>query len=136
VDRKALAEVAAGTATREAAGEYVAPRTPIEEMLAQIWADVLRVDRVGINDNFFALGGHSLLAIQVLSRVKETFQVEPPLRRLFETPTIAGLAVAIPLAQAEKADGEEIARILAELEQLSDDDAQSMVASKYATGSP
>jgi amino acid adenylation domain-containing protein len=71
VDRKALAEVAAGTATREAAGEYVAPRTPIEEMLAQIWADVLRVDRVGVNDNFFALGGDSMRILQVLSRAQE-----------------------------------------------------------------
>jgi amino acid adenylation domain-containing protein len=74
---------------------FAAPRTPIEELLAQIWGSVLSQPRVGIHDNFFALGGHSLLATQVVSRVREALQIELPLRSLFETPTIAGLAEQI-----------------------------------------
>jgi amino acid adenylation domain-containing protein len=71
---------------------FVAPRTPIEEMLASIWADVLRIEIVGVHHNFFELGGHSLLATQVISRVRDTFAVELPLRSLFEAPTIAEFA--------------------------------------------
>ena len=74
---------------------FVACRTPTEELLAEIWAHVLGVQRVGIHDNFFQLGGHSLLATQVVSRIREAFKVEMPLRHLFETPTVAGLAERI-----------------------------------------
>jgi NAD(P)-dependent dehydrogenase (short-subunit alcohol dehydrogenase family)/acyl carrier protein len=71
---------------------YLAPRTPIEEILTVIWQEVLGLQHVGVHDNFFYLGGDSLLATQIMSRVRDTFQVEFPLRVLFETPTIDELA--------------------------------------------
>jgi len=71
---------------------YVAARTHVEEMLVDIWSAVLNVDKVGLNEDFFELGGHSLLATQLISRVRESFQIELPLRSLFESPTVAELA--------------------------------------------
>ncbi|MET0399300.1 MAG: amino acid adenylation domain-containing protein, partial [Longimicrobiaceae bacterium] len=89
LDRRALPEPAAEAA---AASEFAAPSTPVEEILAGIWSAVLGVERVGVHDDFFALGGHSLLGTQVLSRIRAAFEVELPLRALFEEPTIAALA--------------------------------------------
>jgi amino acid adenylation domain-containing protein/non-ribosomal peptide synthase protein (TIGR01720 family) len=99
LDRQALL---APERTHPAADEgFVAPRTPIEELLAQIWGVVLRIEQVGRNDHFFALGGHSLLATQLLSRVRATFQVDLSLRDLFEAPVLADLAARI--AQVRRA---------------------------------
>ncbi len=74
---------------------YVPPRTPIEEMLTAIWRDVLKVDQIGIHDNFFESGGHSLLAVQLIVRINKQFQVEFPLYSLFEKPTVAELSVQL-----------------------------------------
>jgi acyl carrier protein len=76
---------------RQIGAGYVAPRTPVEEVLASIWAEVLQLDRVGITDNFFDLGGHSLLAMRVVARVRNSLSVELLLRELFEAPIIAKL---------------------------------------------
>ena len=75
--------------------EFAAPRTQVEASLAQIWSEVLKLQKVGIHDNFFELGGHSLLATQVISRIRSAFNLEIPLRTLFESPTIDELAVAV-----------------------------------------
>ena len=97
IDRRALP--APDRSRPELDGAFVAPRTPTEELLAEIWAQLLNIERVGIHDNFFDLGGHSLLATQLVSRMRESFQVEIPLRRLFEVPTVAGLAESIEAAR-------------------------------------
>ncbi|MBW4490246.1 MAG: amino acid adenylation domain-containing protein [Trichocoleus desertorum ATA4-8-CV12] len=81
---------------------FVAPRNPSEEKLAELWAQVLGVSPIGIHDNFFELGGHSLLATQVMSRIREAFEVELPLRCLFESPTVADLAATITQAIAQQ----------------------------------
>ncbi|HVR98074.1 MAG TPA: condensation domain-containing protein, partial [Thermoanaerobaculia bacterium] len=95
VDRKALPSPEIALADEE----IVAPSDPVEELLAGIWAEVLGVERVGVHQDFFALGGHSLLATRVISRLRDTFGTEVPVRRLFETPTVAGLAEAVRLAR-------------------------------------
>ena len=78
--------------------QYLEPRTQVEGLVAQIWREVLKLDTVGVHDNFFELGGHSLLAIQIISRVRETFDKDVPLQAIFETPTIAGLASTVEKA--------------------------------------
>ncbi|HKI03783.1 MAG TPA: amino acid adenylation domain-containing protein [Thermoanaerobaculia bacterium] len=77
------------------AAGYAPPGTPMEELLAGIWSQLLGVARIGIHDNFFDLGGHSLKATQLVSRVRQVLEIELPLRRLFEAPTVAGLARVI-----------------------------------------
>ena len=100
LDRRALP--APDTVRPNIESAFVAPRTPTEELLANLWAQVLSVEQVGVHDNFFALGGHSLLATQVVSRLRGVFQVELPLRRLFEMPTVATLARSIETARQEE----------------------------------
>jgi amino acid adenylation domain-containing protein len=100
VDRKALP--APGRERQELEREFVAPRDEVEGVLCGIWSEVLRVERVGAEDNFFELGGHSLLATRLIARAREALGVELPLRALFETPTVAGLARAV---REEKSEG-------------------------------
>jgi acyl-CoA synthetase (AMP-forming)/AMP-acid ligase II/acyl carrier protein len=128
VDRKALP--APDQARPELTVTFISPRTPVEEVLSGIWAYVLKLERVGIHDNFFELGGHSLLATQVMSRLRTAFQVELPLRSLFEKPTIAELAFAITQSRGGTARAEEIDRILADIESLSDEEAQQLLSNE------
>ncbi|HSF40227.1 MAG TPA: amino acid adenylation domain-containing protein, partial [Thermoanaerobaculia bacterium] len=90
VDRKALPAPA-----WHGEEEYLPPRTPVEEILAGIWAELLGLERVGVADHFFDLGGHSLLATQVMSRLRNTFDIEMPLRELFAAPRLADLAARV-----------------------------------------
>ncbi|MGI2902885.1 amino acid adenylation domain-containing protein [Tolypothrix sp. VBCCA 56010] len=96
VDRRSLA--ASGLIQVESEDIFVAPCTPVEEILAGIWAEVLDVEKVGIHDNFFTLGGHSLLATRVISQIQKVFEVKLPLHRLFDKPTVAKLATEIEKA--------------------------------------
>ncbi|MFN8598686.1 MAG: amino acid adenylation domain-containing protein [Anaerolineae bacterium] len=92
VDRRALPQP---TTARSAINEFVVARTPIEALVAEVWAEVLGVDVVGVHDNFFELGGHSLLATQVVARLRDAVQIDLPLRAVFEAPTVAELAAQI-----------------------------------------
>ncbi len=97
VNRRALP--APDWSHRHLENEYVGPRTPTEKMLAEIWAFVLGVAQPGIHDNFFELGGHSLLATQLISRIRNAFDIDFPLRSIFESPTIAMLAEQVEIAR-------------------------------------
>jgi acyl carrier protein len=108
VDRRSLP--APDRARRGPERDFVAPRTDAEETIAAIWSEVLGLDRVGVTESFFDLGGHSLLLPQVIHRLGAAFQVEVPLRVLFEEPTVEGLAVTVEeilLAEIERQLGEE-----------------------------
>lgn len=134
VDRDALPEP-----EQIIGSDFVAPRTEIEAVVAGIWSDLLGVELVGIHDNFFELGGHSLLATQFASRARVAFGIEIPLRVVFENPTLEGIATAIETldapatAQADfvpmTIDDEEVESLLAEVEQLSDEEAQIALGS-------
>ena len=107
--------------------EYVAPRNPTEEIVAAIFAEVLQRDQVGILDNFFESGGHSLLAIQLAGRLRETFQVEVSLRRIFDDPTAAGVAAALLEEESERLRVERTAELMVKLASVSDDQAESVL---------
>jgi acyl carrier protein len=131
IDRRALP--APDHARPGSDGSYVAPHGPVEEAVAQVWAEVLGVERVGARDNFFDLGGHSLLATQVLSRLRQAFPVDLSPRRLFEEPTVANLARAIQESQGERKDGPigkaspgNVNQVLSRLDQLSDEEIDSL----------
>ncbi|MBE4753764.1 non-ribosomal peptide synthetase, partial [Corallococcus sp. ZKHCc1 1396] len=116
------------------AREFVAPRSELEQQLANIFSELLNVKQVGIHDGFFELGGHSLLATQAISRIRQTFEVELPLRELFESPTVETLAVLVMEAQAAQVDPEELAALMAEMEEMSGDEAQALLDAELANG--
>jgi len=137
VDRRALPKWDAPS--RGSERTHVAPRNATEERLAGIFAEVLNVEHVGVNDNFFELGGHSLRGIQVIARIRKVFQVELPLRSIFEEPTVAGLCLEIATAEkrgpqiamsvpAKKISLSSRAQLLARLDQLSDDEVEALLS--------
>ena len=107
---------------------YVAPSTPEEEKMAAIWREVLRVECVSIHDNFFEMGGHSLLATQIISRIRNIFQVQMPLHSFLDTPTVAQLAEKARHIEPSEREDSEMARLLAEIEGLSEEDAERLLA--------
>jgi amino acid adenylation domain-containing protein len=120
IDRNALPVPDMGDVPAE---EIVAPRNVVEDMLAEIWAEVLHRTPIGVTQNFFALGGHSLLATQVLVRIGDTFEVEIPIRTFFGDPTVAGLATAI-----EAAGSPVLAQMMDELDGLSAEDIEALLS--------
>jgi acyl carrier protein len=114
IDRKALP---APEVTAE--GEpYVAPRTPVEQQLASIWADVLHGKSIGIRENFFEIGGHSLSAMQVVARIRKVFDLDVPVSCLFQSPTIESLAIAIDRMRVSSHSEEDLLRILEEIDSM------------------
>ena len=131
VDRKALPDP--GTSRPELTTPYVAPRTPIEKELAKIWAEGLSTDEVGIHDDFFDLGGHSLSATRIIARVIATFKLQLPVRALFDSPTVAAMSVVISSKEGQKADEEDLKRLLSEIESLSEETDEELPAEQVKT---
>jgi amino acid adenylation domain-containing protein len=128
VDRRALPDP--GKFRPELDTAYAAPRTSVEVEVEGIWREVLSLDRIGVDDNFFDLGGHSLAATRVVSQVIKKFQIEIPLQSLFQSPTIAEMAAVIASHQGKKLGAEELGRIVTELESLSEGEAKRLLADK------
>lgn len=115
IDRKALPKP---DSIQQLDKTYVAPQNSLEQQIAEVWEQVLNLERVGIYDNFFELGGHSLLGIQIVSRLRKTLQIELPLASLFEVPTIANLAKRIETIQwAAKVSDETQMEMIGEYEE-------------------
>ena len=134
VDRGALARSAAFIdLPRPEERTYVAPRTPTEEKLARIWADVLQVERVGVEDDFLEAGGHSLLALPLMQQIRAQLGVHLPLSALFTTRTVAELASTVVKVQAEQADAELLAELLREIEQMPAEDLRTALAEEKPT---
>jgi hypothetical protein len=109
---------------------FIEAQTPFEENLVQIWSKVLGIDQIGIHDNFFELGGNSLMGTRIASHIRDTFFLDVPVRLVFENPTVAELAVAVVQLKAEKKEPRDIDHILAQLEMLSDEEAQELLYEK------
>jgi len=127
INRRALPD----PKSEEIIGEtFVAPATPVEELLASAWREVLRVSLVGVHDNFFDLGGHSLLAAKVVSIVNRTLTVGFGMVDLFQAPTIASLASMLSERVAEREASTELEKLLKEVAALSEEEAQQLFASE------
>jgi hypothetical protein len=122
VDRRALPAPEAGAADADAA-----PRTPTEELLCAIWADVLDVEAVGIHDNFFELGGHSLLVTQVVARAQQVMGADIPVRVVFEQPTVAQLAAYVDAEADAGLEEWEMDEELERLAGLSDEEVKKLL---------
>ena len=133
VDRKALPEP--GNARPEMNTPFIAPRTSLERDISKIWGDVLSLDQVGVHDNFLDLGGHSLAAIRVISRVIPTFRVDLSPRALFDSPTVAEMAIVIESNLPKPATQEELDRILIELQAMSNEEAERLLTEVSGTKS-
>jgi hypothetical protein len=111
----------------ELAQKYVAPRSALEQVLAGIFAEILKVERVGIQDNFFELGGHSLLATQVTSRIRQLLSVNLPLRKFFEDPRVSGVAEEVSRDSGNRLRIERTAELLLQIAEMSEEEAASML---------
>jgi amino acid adenylation domain-containing protein len=109
---------------------FVAPRTPVEKVIAEIWRDVLGLESVGIHDNFFALGGHSLLATQVIARINNQLHVTTSIRFMFRFQTIAALATYIDKHRQRLVSNETLDGLLSTLEAMSDEDAEHLLSAE------
>lgn len=126
IDLKALP--LPGEARVGSEANYVAPRNSVEVTIVGIWSQLLGIERVGVKDNFFQLGGHSIFAIQLLSRLNKAFNLDLQIRIIYDNPTPGALAATIVRTQAEQADRAVLDSLLAELEDISDADAQTTLA--------
>jgi hypothetical protein len=113
---------------------YEGPRTPLEESVAKVWREVLKLGQVGRRENFFELGGHSLLGAKLISNLRRTLNCELNLIDVFQSPTIERLTEVIYQRQAESAAEEELTVLLTELQNLSEDEAQQRLEQLISSG--
>jgi len=109
----------------ESGAAYVPPGNRVEQTITEFWQDLFGIKQVGIHDNFFDLGGNSLLAIQLVSRLRKAFQIELPMSKLFESPTVTELARAVAASQEEQRQFSEMSRLLDDIENLSPEEVQA-----------
>lgn len=128
LDRRALAQLSVPSPD----SVYVAPRTPLEEVLADLWRQVLNVDRVGVHDDFFALGGHSLHVGQIVASLRQTFRVTVPLRSVFESATVERLASALVATETTPGRTEQVAAALRRLQAMSPEERAALRAARQA----
>ncbi len=120
-------DLVAPPAPRIPQGQGRRPLTPVETVLLDIWRDVLMVDAIGLDESFFDLGGHSLLATRVISRVRDELGLELPVRTMFESPTIGGLALSVMELAIDAQEDDHMTTLLAELEDMSDEAALALI---------
>ncbi len=126
IDRHALP----APSGNELKAAYVAPRTPIEELLTNVWSDVLEQQKISIHDDFFERGGHSLLGTQVISRIRDLFSVEISLRQLYESPTVVSLAESLVKQETQPGRIEKIARLRQRLDKMSANEIKTLLQNK------
>ncbi|HLO02126.1 MAG TPA: amino acid adenylation domain-containing protein [Symbiobacteriaceae bacterium] len=127
VDRRALPVPQVGASSGKA---FVSPRTPVEMVLARLWAQTLQVERVGIHDTFFDLGGHSLLAARLIAQVRQTFQTQLPVRVLFEATTVAQMAEVLIKNEPKPGQAMAVAALVEKLKDLSPEQRQRLLGEK------
>ena len=124
IDHKALPSLDAYTPPERPIQE---PRTPTERLIADAWSNVLHIDRIGVNDNFFDLGGHSLHATRVIALLQEPLQLDLPFRVFYQNPTVSSLALAITELQASQESDDDIMKMIEELEDLSEEEISALL---------
>ncbi|HVR95612.1 MAG TPA: non-ribosomal peptide synthetase, partial [Thermoanaerobaculia bacterium] len=127
VDRRALP-----APELEPVQDFVAPRNPVEQVLAGIWREVLQVERVGVLDDFFELGGHSLRAVQTITRIRNTFEIDIQLRDVFDAPTVADLAASILERPAWRERVETTAALMIAVDAMSEEEIEAMLLAEAA----
>jgi hypothetical protein len=128
VDRKALPAPDQGRSRSEES--FAAPHTPVEEIVAGIWGQLLNVQRIGIHDDFFELGGDSILSIRTTALVRSTFHIEVPVRALFEAPTVAQYSQALVTYEKKPGQVETVAALLKQIEAMSPEEVSQALQQK------
>ncbi|MDP9131420.1 MAG: phosphopantetheine-binding protein, partial [Candidatus Binatota bacterium] len=118
------AAISSGYSRPNLANAYVAPISDLQRTIAAIWQEQLGIGQIGVHDNFFELGGHSLLATQIISRIRNAFSIEVPLRRVFESQTVAEMAAIVTEIQVKRTSEAELAQMMREVEAMTEEEVQ------------
>ncbi|MGZ9153224.1 MAG: SDR family NAD(P)-dependent oxidoreductase [Candidatus Binatia bacterium] len=127
------AAISSGYTRPNLANTYVAPTNDLQRTIAAIWQEQLGIGQIGLHDNFFELGGHSLLATQIISRIRNAFSIEVPLRRVFESQTVAEMAAIVTEIQVQRTSEAELAQMMREVEAMTEEEVQQGTDEPYST---